>query len=80
MGGGGSRDPDGGSCQREGQQFERPPAIHHAGMSREDRGLVEEWLQTDPGLHGDTRFWGVNLPAHTVIIKGTQIYNPEKGH
>ncbi|KAF5328959.1 hypothetical protein D9611_015070 [Ephemerocybe angulata] len=22
---------------------------------------------------------GVNLPAHTVIIKGTQIYNPEKG-
>ncbi|KAH9647077.1 DExH-box ATP-dependent RNA helicase DExH12 [Citrus sinensis] len=23
--------------------------------------------------------WGVNLPAHTVIIKGTQVYNPEKG-
>ena len=23
--------------------------------------------------------WGVNLPAHTVIIKGMQIYNPEKG-
>ena len=23
---------------------------------------------------------GVNLPTHTVIIKGTQIYNPEKGH
>jgi pre-mRNA-splicing helicase BRR2 len=22
---------------------------------------------------------GVNLPAHTVIIKGTQIYSPEKG-
>ena len=21
----------------------------------------------------------MNLPAHTVIIKGTQIYNPEKG-
>jgi len=21
----------------------------------------------------------VNLPAHTVIIKGTQIYSPEKG-
>jgi len=21
----------------------------------------------------------VNLPAHTVIIKGTQVYNPEKG-
>lgn len=26
-----------------------------------------------------TLAWGVNLPAHTVIIKGTQVYNPEKG-
>jgi len=23
--------------------------------------------------------WGVNLPAKTVIIKGTQIYSPEQG-
>ncbi|CAK9184306.1 unnamed protein product [Ilex paraguariensis] len=56
--------------------------IHHAGMVRSDRQLVEE-------LFGDkhvqvlvsttTLAWGVNLPAHTVIIKDTQIYNPEKG-
>lgn len=26
-----------------------------------------------------TLAWGVNLPAHAVIIKGTQMYNPEKG-
>lgn len=26
-----------------------------------------------------TLAWGVNLPAYTVIIKGTQIYNPEQG-
>ncbi|NWS78530.1 U520 helicase, partial [Crotophaga sulcirostris] len=26
-----------------------------------------------------TLAWGVNLPAHTVIIKGTQVYSPEKG-
>jgi hypothetical protein len=26
-----------------------------------------------------TLAWGVNLPAHTVIIKGTQIYDPKKG-
>lgn len=26
-----------------------------------------------------TLAWGVNLPAHTVILKGTEIYNPEKG-
>jgi pre-mRNA-splicing helicase BRR2 len=57
-------------------------AIHHAGMTREDRTLVEELFSS-----GDiqvlvctaTLAWGVNLPAHTVIIKGTQIYNPEKG-
>lgn len=26
-----------------------------------------------------TLAWGVNLPAQTVIIKGTQVYNPQKG-
>ncbi|KAF8886795.1 putative RNA helicase [Infundibulicybe gibba] len=56
--------------------------IHHAGMSREDRGLVEE-LFADGSVQvlvcTATLAWGVNLPAHTVIIKGTQIYNPEKG-
>ncbi|KAF8134320.1 Sec63 Brl domain-containing protein [Boletus edulis] len=26
-----------------------------------------------------TLAWGVNLPTHTVTIKGTQIYNPERG-
>lgn len=26
-----------------------------------------------------TLAWGVNLPAHTVIIKGTQVYNPVQG-
>ncbi|KAF9226154.1 Sec63-domain-containing protein [Gyrodon lividus] len=57
-------------------------AIHHAGMSREDRTLVEE-LFADGAVQvlvcTATLAWGVNLPAHTVIIKGTQIYNPEKG-
>lgn len=57
-------------------------AIHHAGMSRADRTVVED-------LFGDrhiqvlvstaTLAWGVNLPAHTVIIKGTQVYSAEKG-
>ena len=26
-----------------------------------------------------TLAWGVNLPAHTVIIKGTQLYDSQKG-
>ncbi|KAK4686317.1 pre-mRNA-splicing helicase BRR2, partial [Tremellales sp. Uapishka_1] len=56
--------------------------IHHAGMSKADRGTVEELFL---GGHIQvlvctaTLAWGVNLPAHTVIIKGTQVYNPEKG-
>jgi pre-mRNA-splicing helicase BRR2 len=57
-------------------------AIHHAGMSREDRTLVEDLFaegHVQVLLCTATLAWGVNLPAHTVIIKGTQIYNPEKG-
>jgi len=57
-------------------------AIHHAGMTRLDRSLVED-LFADRHIQvlvsTSTLAWGVNLPAHTVIIKGTQIYNPEKG-
>ncbi|KAJ4827132.1 DExH-box ATP-dependent RNA helicase DExH12 [Turnera subulata] len=57
-------------------------AIHHAGMTRGDRNIVED-LFADGHIQvlvsTATLAWGVNLPAHTVIIKGTQIYNPEKG-
>lgn len=57
-------------------------AIHHAGMARADRQLVED-LFSDGHVQvlvsTATLAWGVNLPAHTVIIKGTQVYNPEKG-
>ncbi|KAJ3094675.1 hypothetical protein HK100_006063, partial [Physocladia obscura] len=56
--------------------------IHHAGMSRADRTLVED-LFSDGHIQvlvsTATLAWGVNLPAHTVIIKGTQVYSPEKG-
>ena len=56
--------------------------IHHAGMSRDDRELVEDLFDK---RHiavlctTATLAWGVNLPAHAVIIKGTQIYDPTKG-
>ena len=53
-------------------------AIHHVGMMREDHELVEE-LFTDGSVQVlATLVWGVNLLAHTVIIKGMQIYNLEK--
>ncbi|KAL3514908.1 hypothetical protein ACH5RR_027625 [Cinchona calisaya] len=57
-------------------------AIHHAGMVRADRQIVEELFADGHAqvlVSTATLAWGVNLPAHTVIIKGTQIYNPEKG-
>ena len=57
-------------------------AIHHAGMNRVDRTLVED-LFADNHIQvlvsTSTLAWGVNLPCHTVIIKGTQIYSPDKG-
>jgi pre-mRNA-splicing helicase BRR2 len=57
-------------------------AVHHAGMTRGDRQLVEDLFadgHVQVLVSTATLAWGVNLPAHTVIIKGTQIYNPEKG-
>lgn len=57
-------------------------AVHHAGLPRTDRRLVED-LFADRHIQvlvsTATLAWGVNLPAHTVIIKGTQVYIPEKG-
>ena len=56
--------------------------IHHAGMLRSDRNLSESLFKQ--GLVRvlvctATLAWGVNLPAANVVIKGTQIYDPEKG-
>jgi len=57
-------------------------AVHHAGLSRADRTLVED-LFADGHVRvlvsTATLAWGVNLPAHTVVIKGTQVYSPELG-
>ncbi|KAL5720578.1 RNA helicase [Ranunculus cassubicifolius] len=57
-------------------------AIHHAGLERTDRELVEELFadgHVQVLVSTATLAWGVNLPAHTVIIKGTQVYNPDEG-
>ncbi|KAJ4272229.1 Pre-mRNA-splicing helicase BRR2 [Fusarium torreyae] len=56
--------------------------IHHAGMSRVDRTDVEDLFARGAIqvlVCTATLAWGVNLPAHTVVIKGTQVYSPEKG-
>ncbi|KAK5939534.1 Pre-mRNA-splicing helicase BRR2 [Knufia obscura] len=57
-------------------------AIHHAGMNVADRTSVAD-LFAEGSIRvlvcTATLAWGVNLPAHTVIIKGTAVYSPEKG-
>ena len=55
---------------------------HHAGMLRSDRNLVEKLFgqgQIKVLVCTATLAWGVNLPAHAVIIKGTEIYNAKQG-
>ena len=57
-------------------------AIHHAEMVTADRRIVEDLFsdgQIQVLVSTATLAWGINLPAHTVIVKGTQRYNPEKG-
>ncbi|XP_010546203.1 PREDICTED: DExH-box ATP-dependent RNA helicase DExH14 [Tarenaya hassleriana] len=62
--------------------FEAGVGVHHAGMLRADRTLTER-LFADGLLKvlvcTATLAWGVNLPAHTVVIKGTQLYDPKAG-
>ncbi|KAM4772205.1 activating signal cointegrator 1 complex subunit 3 [Rhinophrynus dorsalis] len=57
-------------------------SIHHAGMLRQDRSLVENLFSQGHIkvlVCTATLAWGVNLPAHAVIIKGTQIYDAKRG-
>ena len=56
--------------------------VHHAGLTRSDRNLMERLFSE--GLIKvlcctATLAWGVNLPAAAVVIKGTQLYNPQEG-
>lgn len=48
--------------------------IHHAGMLRSDRSLMESMFSRGHVkvlVCTATLAWGVNLPAHAVIIKVT---------
>ncbi|XP_056849771.1 DExH-box ATP-dependent RNA helicase DExH12-like isoform X2 [Raphanus sativus] len=57
-------------------------AFHHSGLTRGDREIVEALFgegHVQVLVSTATLSWSVNLHAHTVIIKGTKVYNPEKG-
>jgi activating signal cointegrator complex subunit 3 len=52
--------------------------IHHAGLSSNDRDTVERLFlggQIRVLVATATLAWGVNLPAHFVIVKGTEYFD-----
>ena len=54
--------------------------IHHAGLCSTDRQLVETLFQTGKIqilVATSTVSVGVNLPAHLVIVKGTEYFDPK---
>lgn len=52
--------------------------IHHAGLQDHDRRVVEELFvnqKIQVLVATATLAWGVNFPAHLVIVKGTEYYD-----
>ena len=62
--------------------YQNGVGVHHAGMTVKDKKTVEDYFNNkliNVIVSTATLAWGVNLPAHCVIIKGTQVYRPELG-
>lgn len=52
--------------------------LHHAGLVEKDRTISHKLFQMNKIqilIATSTLAWGVNLPAHLVIIKGTQFFD-----
>jgi antiviral helicase SLH1 len=52
--------------------------LHHAGLIESDRMLAEELFAKNMIqvlVATSTLAWGVNLPAHLVVVKGTQYFD-----
>ncbi|KAI8397569.1 DEAD/DEAH box helicase [Nakaseomyces glabratus] len=52
--------------------------LHHAGLVEKDRTISHQLFQQSKIqilIATSTLAWGVNLPAHLVIIKGTQFFD-----
>ena len=61
--------------------------LHHAGLVESDRALAEQLFAANKIqilVATSTLAWGVNLPAHLVVVKGTQFFDAKiegyKGH
>ncbi|KAL3188028.1 hypothetical protein MRX96_004263 [Rhipicephalus microplus] len=52
--------------------------LHHAGLQEKDRRIVEELFvnqRIQVLIATATLAWGVNFPAHLVVVKGTEYYD-----
>ncbi|KAH7946801.1 hypothetical protein HPB52_004321 [Rhipicephalus sanguineus] len=52
--------------------------LHHAGLQEKDRRIVEELFvnqKIQVLIATATLAWGVNFPAHLVVVKGTEYYD-----
>ncbi|KAJ0054742.1 hypothetical protein Pint_02772 [Pistacia integerrima] len=72
------------SCSDKQMQSYIPFGVgyHNGGLCLKDRSLIEGlFLKGDVQIlcTTNTLAHGINLPAHTVVIKSTQHYNKEKG-
>lgn len=57
-------------------------AFHHAGLTRSDRELVEDWFKSGEIsllVSTSTLAWGVNLPARCVVVRDTSYHDPLAG-
>ncbi|WP_134668302.1 DEAD/DEAH box helicase [Halorussus marinus] len=57
-------------------------AFHHAGLSKNDKDLVEEWFKQGKIqllFSTSTLAWGVNLPARCVVLRDTKLHDPLEG-
>uniref|UniRef100_A0A0N4UZQ9 Activating signal cointegrator 1 complex subunit 3 n=1 Tax=Enterobius vermicularis TaxID=51028 RepID=A0A0N4UZQ9_ENTVE len=68
--------------KRLSELFQSGYGAHHAGLIRHDRLLVEKLFAAG---HIKVLFctatlaWGINLPAYAVIIRGTDVFDAQKG-
>lgn len=56
--------------------------LHHAGLAEADRAVVEQLYvsgKIQVLVATSTLAWGVNTPAHLVIVKGTEFFDAASG-
>ncbi len=69
-------------CERLARQVEQGVAFHHGGLVNKQRNLIENAFR-DGRIKAicatTTLAYGVNLPAHTVVVRDTSRYGGNEG-